>query len=115
MFYEYGVDLAIFGHVHNSQRFDPMYQGKVDSAGLNNPKAPMYIVAGGAGNIEGPSKINGNVTGNVFGYDEDFGYATVKFSDKNHLSVEFFRSSDGKLLDSSTLFKKHEESFVIQS
>lgn len=115
MFYKYGVDLAIFGHVHNSQRFDPMYQGKVDSAGLNNPKAPMYIVAGGAGNIEGPSKIDGNVTGNVFGYADQFSYAAVEFKDKNNIGVKFYRSSDGELLDSSVLYKEHNEAFVRQS
>lgn len=42
IFYKYGVDLAIFGHVHNAQRFAPMYQNKIDPAGLKNPKAPMY-------------------------------------------------------------------------
>lgn len=115
MFYKYGVDLSIFGHVHNSQRFDPIYQGKVDSAGLNNPKAPMYIVAGGAGNIEGPSKISNNVTGNVFGYADGFSYAAVEFMDKNHIGVKFYSSSDGDLLDSSVLYKKHSEQFVRQS
>lgn len=114
IFYEYGVDLAILGHVHNSQRFNPMYKGKVDPAGLNNPEAPMYIVVGGAGNIEGLDGINGNATGNVFGYADDFSYATVKVLDKNHLGVEFFRSSTGEVLDSSLLYKKHKESFVNQ-
>ena len=114
IFYKYGVDLAIFGHVHNSQRFSPMYQGKIDPAGLNNPKAPMYIVAGGAGNIEGPAKISGNVTGNVFGYADDFGYATVKFLDSNHIGVDFLRSSNGEVLDSSVLYKEHKEAFVRQ-
>lgn len=112
IFLEYGVDLAIFGHVHNSQRFNPISNGKVDPAGLNNPTAPMYIIAGGAGNIEGLSKIDGNATGNAFGYADDFSYATVKFLDKNHLGVDFLRSSTGEVLDSSVLYKEHNESFV---
>lgn len=62
LFYQYGVDLAIFGHVHNSQRFAPVYNGTADPAGMNNPQAPMYIVAGGAGNIEGLSPIGSNVS-----------------------------------------------------
>lgn len=40
--YKYGVDLAAFGHVHNMQRFMPLYNGVVDPNGLNNPAAPMY-------------------------------------------------------------------------
>ncbi len=110
LFHEYGVDLAIFGHVHNSQRFDPIYKGKVDPKGLNNPTSPMYIVAGGAGNIEGISTFDGNTTGNVFGYDEDYSYASVKFMGRQHLGVEFYRSRTGELLDSSVLFKEHKES-----
>ena len=51
--YTYGVDLGIFGHVHNSQRFVPVVNNTADPNGMNDPKAPMYIVAGGAGNIEG--------------------------------------------------------------
>jgi hypothetical protein len=49
LFYKYGVDLGIFGHVHNSQRFNPVYNQTADPAGLNNPTAPMYIIAGGPG------------------------------------------------------------------
>lgn len=106
IFYQAGVDLAIFGHVHNSQRFAPMYQGKVDPAGYNNPKAPAYIIAGGAGNIEGLSTYSSNATGNVFAYDEDFSYATLQFKDSEHLGIQFLRSSTGELLDSSVLYKK---------
>ena len=40
--YKYGVDVAVFGHKHNLQRFDPIYNGTVDPAGLTNPKAPAY-------------------------------------------------------------------------
>lgn len=42
LFYKYGVDVAAFGHVHNLQRFLPIYNNTVDPAGLQNPKAPMY-------------------------------------------------------------------------
>lgn len=115
IFYKYGVDVAIFGHVHNSQRFDPIYNGTADPKGLQNPKAPMYLVAGGAGNIEGLSAIDGNATANAFGYADDFSYATVKFIDAQHLGVDFIRSSTGQVLDSSTLYKQHNTSFVVQS
>lgn len=47
IFYQYGVDLLVFGHVHNSQRFAPMYKGKVDPAGLDNPKAAPSLILGG--------------------------------------------------------------------
>ncbi|KAL5427455.1 hypothetical protein PMIN05_011365 [Paraphaeosphaeria minitans] len=88
LLYKYGVDLAIFGHVHNSQRFLPVNNGVADPAKLNNPKAPMYIVAGGAGNIEGLSSVGGNYSTNVFAYADDFSYASVSFQSANNLKVD---------------------------
>ncbi|KAH8814817.1 Metallo-dependent phosphatase-like protein [Xylogone sp. PMI_703] len=114
LFYKYGVDLGIFGHVHNSQRFVPVYNGVADPNGLINPQAPMYIVAGGAGNIEGLSSVGSNVSYNAFAYADDFSYATVNFLDANNLKVEFIRSSTGEILDTSVLYKSHNEQFVVQ-
>lgn len=114
LLYKYGVDLAIFGHVHNSQRFQPANNSIADPNGLNNPKAPMYIVAGGAGNIEGLSSVGSNVSFNAFAYADDFSYATVNYLDSNNLRVDFIRSSTGDILDSSILHKAHTERFVVQ-
>ncbi|KAI5864185.1 Metallo-dependent phosphatase [Durotheca rogersii] len=115
LLYKYGVDLAIFGHVHNSQRFLPAFQDKADPNGYNDPKAPMYIVAGGAGNIEGLSSIGKNVSFNAFAYDDDFSYAQVRFLDAQNLQVDFVKSDTGELLDTSRLFKSHKEQFVVQA
>lgn len=112
--YKYGVDIGIFGHVHNSQRFLPMNNSVLDPNGMNNPKAPMYIIAGGPGNIEGLSSIGKNVTGNVFAYADDFSYATVSFLDPQHMQTDFYQSSTGELLDSSILYRSHTEQFVVQ-
>jgi len=111
LLYQYNVDLAIFGHVHNSQRFNPVYNNVADPAGLQNPKAPMYIVAGGAGNIEGLSSVGSNYSTNVFAYADDFSYASVKFKNATYLEVDFIRSSTGEVLDTSTLYKKHDVAF----
>lgn len=111
LLYQYSVDLAIFGHVHNSQRFNPVYNNVADPAELQNPKAPMYIVAGGAGNIEGLSSVGSNSSTNVFAYADDFSYASVKFRNASYLEVDFIRSSTGAVLDTSTLYKKHDVAF----
>lgn len=114
LFYKYGVDLGVFGHVHNSQRFFPVYNGTADAAGMTNPKAPMYIVAGGAGNIEGLSDVGSEPSYTAFAYADDFSYATIRFLDEQKLQVDFYQSSTGNLLDSSTLFKSHDQQFVMQ-
>ncbi|CAK7216125.1 hypothetical protein SCUCBS95973_002698 [Sporothrix curviconia] len=114
LFYKYGVDVGIFGHVHNSQRFLPVNNSVADPAGLQNPKSPMYIIAGGPGNVEGLSTVGANYSTNVFAYADDFSYATVTFQDANHLKIDFLQSSTGKVLDSSVLYKEHAEQFVVQ-
>ena len=114
LLYTYGVDLAVFGHVHNSQRFTPLYNGTVDPNNLTDPKAPMYIIAGGAGNIEGLSSVGTEPSYTEFAYADDYSYATLKFLDEQHLQVEFIQSSTGDVLDSSTLYKSHKEQFVVQ-
>lgn len=115
LFYKYGVDLGVFGHVHNSQRFFPVVNGTADPAGLNNPKAPMYIISGGTGNIEGLSAVGDKPSYTAFAYADDFAYATIRFLDTQHLKVDFYRSSTGELLDTSTLFKAHSDQFVVQN
>ncbi|KAJ5767153.1 uncharacterized protein N7511_004769 [Penicillium nucicola] len=114
LFYKFGVDLAIFGHVHNSQRLLPIFNGVADQEGMHNPKAPMYIICGGAGNVEGLIHIHHKPHYTKFAYDKEYSYSTVKFLDDKHLQVEFIRSSDGHVLDSSTLYKNHSNPFVTQ-
>lgn len=114
LLYKYGVDLAIFGHVHNSQRFQPVFNNTADPNGLDDPTAPMYIVAGGAGNIEGLSDVGSNLTYNRFAYADDFSYAKISFLDANNLQVDFIRSATGEVLDTSVLYKSHKAQFVVQ-
>ncbi|KAH8162692.1 hypothetical protein CIB48_g5554 [Xylaria polymorpha] len=114
LLYKYGVDLAIFGHVHNSQRFQPVYNSTPDANGLDDPAAPLYIVAGGAGNIEGLSSVGTKQAYNAFAYADDFSYARISLLDENQLQVQFVRSTTGEVLDESVLYKSHEERFVVQ-
>ncbi len=112
--YKYGVDLGVFGHEHNSQRFLPVYNSNPDPKGMQDPKAPMYIVSGAAGNIEGLSSISTKPDFTQFSNDENYAYATIQFVDANHLKIVFLDVVSGYVLDQSTLFKSHKESFVRQ-
>ncbi|KAL3475534.1 Metallo-dependent phosphatase-like protein [Aspergillus californicus] len=114
LFYTYGVDLGVFGHVHNSQRFLPVYDSTPDPNGMDDPNAPMYIVSGAAGNIEGLVEIGTKPAFLEFSNDEVYTYATLRLLDANHLQVDFIESSTGEILDTSTLFKSHGERFVRQ-
>jgi acid phosphatase len=114
LFYKYGVDLGVFGHEHNSQSFNPVYNGTADPAGLQDPKAPMYVVAGGTGNIEGLTDVGSNYTTNTFAYAADFSYARVRVLDANNLGIDFYESSNDTLLYSTQLYKSHAQQFVMQ-
>lgn len=53
-FNKYGVDLVLLGHRHLYNRIHPIDdKGNIDPNGLNNPKAPWYIVNGAAGHYDG--------------------------------------------------------------
>lgn len=114
LMYQYGVDIGVFGHVHNSQRFAPVYNGTVDPNGMDDPAAPMYIIAGGAGNIEGLTNVGQNISSNRFAYATDFSYATLNFASETNLTIQFIQSDTGAILDTSTLYKSHTEQFVNQ-
>lgn len=115
LMYQYAVDIGVFGHVHNSQRFAPVYNGTVDPNGMTDPTAPMYIIAGGAGNIEGLSSVGSNISSNRFAYASDFSYATLSFESETELTIEFIQSDTGDVLDTSTLYKSHTVQFPDQS
>ncbi|KAF9890275.1 hypothetical protein FE257_006189 [Aspergillus nanangensis] len=114
LFYKYGVDVGVFGHVHNSQRFLPVVNDTADANGMQDPKAPLYIVAGGAGNIEGLSSVGKKPDFTEFAYDDDYSYATLSLLDEQRLNVKFVKSATGEILDESVLFKSHQERFVVQ-
>ncbi|CAI6339415.1 unnamed protein product [Periconia digitata] len=114
LFYKYGVDLGVFGHVHNSQRFNPIYKNVPDENGLEGPKAPLYIVAGGAGSIEGLSKMGKGYGSFEFGYDEDFSFAGIDIKSEEKLGVRFLRSRSGEVLDEVELTKKRDGRFIRQ-
>ncbi|KAL7903845.1 Metallo-dependent phosphatase-like protein [Trichoderma velutinum] len=111
--YMYGVDLVVNGHQHNAERFSPVYNNTADPNGMNDPKAPMYIVNGGAGNIEGLADLGDSLPFSAYGNDKDFSFAKVKLLDKNHMQIDFIKSETREVLDSSVLFKSHKDQFVI--
>ena len=57
LFYKYGVDVEIWAHEHCYERLWPIYNYTVFNGSLSepyrNPRAPVHIVTGSAGNKEG--------------------------------------------------------------
>lgn len=74
----------------------------------------MYIVCGGAGNIEGLTPVDAKSFYTEFIYADDYSYGTLKFLDDRYLQINFIRSSTGGVLDTSILYKSHSTPFVTQ-
>lgn len=82
-------------------------EGHVLAKNYENPEGPIYVISGGAGNVEGhdafpspllPSSAYVDVT--------NFGLSTLQFFNATHLQFQYLRADDGSLSD---------EFWVIQS
>ena len=55
---EYNVDMYISAHVHNYERFLPIFNGtshpkwRANPNRIEHPDAPVHVVTGAAGNVE---------------------------------------------------------------
>lgn len=51
LFFKYGVDLAVFGHIHDYEHFYPVYDRKVlgdrNRQRHFNPMATVHVTSGG--------------------------------------------------------------------
>lgn len=107
LFNKYNVDVYFAGHIHWYERLYAISPGgNVVNTDYNNPTAPVYIVNGAAGNVEGHS------TGSQQDYtalidDSDYGYGRLTLTNRSALTWQFFRSSDRSLADQITLVKEH--------
>ncbi|GAA5873826.1 hypothetical protein JCM1840_002083 [Sporobolomyces johnsonii] len=108
IFYDYGVDIYLTGHVHNYERFTPMFNGTIDPNGLNNPRAPWPILNGAAGHYDGLDLFDAGprANGSVFSTDQTYGWGRLNFIDAEHLTYEFVASRNSTVIDSATLYKK---------
>lgn len=97
LFIKYKVDIVFGGHVHMYERHYPIANGKPVMEGVSedgkvytNPKAPVYIVSGAAGNSEGHEFLK-NTTAIAWNaaYDlEHYGINSMRVS-RSELEIKF--------------------------
>jgi len=98
--------------VHSYERNYPAYQNQRTSD-YDDPKSPVNIVIGNAGNVEGLE--NGKEHNwdspppawSAFRYGDDYGYALMTIHNDTHLSWKLYRAGDGGLEDEFTLVNKN--------
>ena len=134
LFNKYDVDIYFSGHVHWYERLyaiapgiDITYTpasssssssiyltlaylcfsgGEVVSTDYVNPTAPIYIVNGAAGNVEGHS------TGTKKAYtalidNTDYGYGKLSVNNRTSLTWQYFKATDKSLVDEIAIYKEH--------
>ncbi|KAG7379322.1 hypothetical protein PHYBOEH_011963 [Phytophthora boehmeriae] len=109
---KYKVDVVLMGHEHYYERQVPIANNtavmdgvSADNSTYVNPQAPVYILTGAAGNIEGidPAPDNTAPWNAAFDYN-NFGFSTLE-ANRTTLSWKFIKSSDETVLDEFVMRK----------
>ncbi|GAB9473491.1 Acid phosphatase [Globisporangium polare] len=113
LFIKYGVDVVVAGHVHTYERHYPIARNKAVLDGVSadkrvytNPRAPVYITSGAAGNSEGHQTYKvSDIPWNVLTNIQDFGISTLKVN-RTALTWSYVATATGVKVDEFTMVKK---------
>lgn len=91
LLYDNKVDLAIWAHEHDYERFWPVYNTKVMKGSIEepytNPKAPVHIITGSAGCQERHDGWFPMPEITAF-RSRDYGYTRLTVSNSTHLNIQ---------------------------
>lgn len=106
---ENSVDLFLAGHLHNYERTWPVFKGNVTAKSYSNPEAPVHIVIGMAGDVEGLTDRWLSAPDWRAIRDARLGYAMLDFQDASTMRFEYVLSESGEVADSFVLHKDRAE------
>ncbi|BFZ11866.1 hypothetical protein BsWGS_14905 [Bradybaena similaris] len=111
LFYEQGVDVAIWAHEHSYERLWPIYNQEVRNGSYDqpytNPDGIVHIITGSAGCSEHHEYfIKDPAEWSAF-RNSEYGYSRMKFLNQTHLYVEQVSDDqDGQIIDKITIIKE---------
>lgn len=115
LFYDYGVDVEIYSHEHQYERFLPLYDGKVYNGSLDKPYhnagAPAHIISGSAGCEEKLDPFEDHPAPGSIKRITDYGYTRLVAS---RCQIEFEQVSDdqeGTVVDRFVVSKNRQQNF----
>ncbi|XP_049768957.1 acid phosphatase type 7-like isoform X1 [Schistocerca cancellata] len=116
LFYEYGVDLLLWGHQHSYERLWPVYNHEVKNGSIEepyrNPGAPVHIITGSAGCWEGKSPFVLPAPEWSAFRSTDFGYTRLLFQNVSHLLIEQVSvDKGGQVIDSFWIMKDEHRAY----
>lgn len=119
VFYDFGVDVLLFAHEHQYERFLPIYDGEVlngtdPSNPYDNARAPVHIISGSAGCQERLDPFEGKPVHGSAKRVVDYGYTRLMAS---RCSLRFEQISDdchGCMADKFVV-TKNKQNFPVDS
>ena len=104
LFYKYGVDMEFWAHEHSYERLWPLYDYKVMNGSYDepyrNPKAPVHIITGSAGNKEGREPFKKNIQPWSAIHSQDYGYTQMFVHNASHLEFkQISMDKEGDVID----------------
>lgn len=108
----YSVDLVFHGHLHNYERDAPVYKNttvlsELDTPNLHlNPKAPIYITSGNAGNkLKRNDPVSTTLQDWCRAVSQDYGYGKLHIYNRTHVLWEQYSSEKLKRIDHLWIIK----------
>ncbi|CAK9302444.1 unnamed protein product [Gordionus sp. m RMFG-2023] len=117
LFYRYNVDLEIWAHEHDYERFWPVYNyqvknGTVSSNPYHEPKAPVHIITGSAGCSEQHDTFVEKAPVWSAYRSLDYGYTKMLISNLTHLYLEQISvDKQGKIIDNFWMIKEKDDPY----
>eukprot|EP00095_Tigriopus_kingsejongensis_P003965 maker-scaffold79_size400133-snap-gene-3.16 protein:Tk03965 transcript:maker-scaffold79_size400133-snap-gene-3.16-mRNA-1 annotation:"iron zinc purple acid phosphatase-like protein" len=111
LFFHNNVDLYLAGHQHSYERMFPILNyttvnGPDEEEPFTNPKAPVHLTTGAAGNEGGQAPFDNQQPARTVFRTEDYGYARLYAHNGTHLEIEqvsvdlaSFSAKDGAVVD----------------
>ncbi|POM64392.1 Calcineurin-like phosphoesterase [Phytophthora palmivora] len=114
---KYKVDVVLAGHKHYYERDFPVAKNKAVMDGVSddykvydNPQAPVHILTGGAGQVEGMSRPPSHTASwNAVSDYEHFGYSMLE-ANRTALVWRYVLSSDQSVQDEFVMYKTESDS-----
>lgn len=111
LFYDYQVDLMLYGHVHAYERFAPAYRNQSVASEYSdlhtefNAKAPIEIISGLPGQDESYAPVSKTPLPYSLAQTDEKSYARLTIYNETHLYWEQVASIDQRILDYLTIVK----------
>jgi len=116
MFYNYGVDLALWAHEHSYERLWPIFDYKLMNGSTDepytDPKAPVHVTTGSAGCSEQHDEFKAASPYWTAYRSINYGYTRMQVFNSSHLYMEQVAvDKGGEIIDSIWIIKSKHGSF----